>query len=76
VGRPSQVKDAFGVACDGASATLDLRASTAPPGRSYGQARGLPSTTRSTPKPTTDQPKCSIAPFLRVTLLTAGSDGS
>ncbi|MDT7594555.1 MAG: hypothetical protein QOJ06_101 [Pseudonocardiales bacterium] len=35
----------------------------------YGQASGLPSTTRSTPEPTTDQPRCNIAPFPQVTLL-------
>ena len=49
--------------------TLDLRVSTAPPGRGYGQARGLPSTTRSTPEPTTDQPRCGTALFPQVTLL-------
>ncbi len=73
-GRPSQVKGAFGVAtrCRFAMplrGTLDLRASTAPPGRGYGQARGMPSTTRSTPEPTTDQPRCGTALFPQVTLL-------
>jgi hypothetical protein len=47
-GRPSQVKGAFGVADAMAlRATLDLRASTAPPGSITGR-RGLPSTTRAT----------------------------
>jgi hypothetical protein len=49
--------------------TLDLRASTVPPGRGYGRASGLPFTTRSTPEPTTDQPRCNIAPFPQITLL-------
>ncbi|MGH3898359.1 MAG: hypothetical protein ACRDTA_08905 [Pseudonocardiaceae bacterium] len=48
-GRPFQVKGAFGVAnAMPLRGTLDLEASTAPSGQNYGQARGLPSTTRGT----------------------------
>jgi hypothetical protein len=56
--------------------TLDLRASTVPPGRGYGQASGLPSTTRSTPEPTTDQPRATSHRLRRSHYLTVGSDGS
>jgi hypothetical protein len=48
-GRPSQVKGAFGVT--GAMplrGTLDLRASTAPPGSVTGRPQALPFTTRAT----------------------------
>ncbi len=40
-----------------------------PSGQGYGQARGLPSTTRSTPEPTKDQVRCGIALFPQVTQL-------
>jgi hypothetical protein len=63
-GRPSQVKGAFGVAeAMPLRGTLDLRASTAPPGSVAGRPKALPSTTRGsaagtphTPRPRTYGP--------------------
>jgi hypothetical protein len=54
--------------------TLDLRASTVPPGRGYGQASGLPSTTRSTPNPQLISPDATWHRFRRSHYLTVGSD--
>ena len=51
--------------------TLDLRASTAPPGRGYGQARGLPPPRAAPPSPQRTSPDAAPHSFRRSHYLTA-----